>query len=238
MRTACLAVVALVMMAASPVPPVAETRFTDPTDRYDHGVLGDAIEYGALEFLVGGDVVSRVTLPENRVFEDIAPRFARLTDGAGLQIVVVESEASGGAQLAVYEAASGLTLTKRAATPHIGRRNRWLAPAAIADFDGDGINDIAYVETPHLAGILKIVTLRGDELVPIAEPKPGFSNHRIGQDFITGDVRTCDDTVELVLPDRAWQTLLAIRIVDGKIAHRTLPHAPDAEGIEAARRCE
>ena len=239
MRKPILAIAALATMAASPTPtpPVAEARFADPTDRYAHAVLGDAIEYGALEFLIGGEVVSRVTLPENRVFEDIAPRFARLSGDTGLHIVVVESEASTGAQLAVYEAASGQTLAKRAATPHIGQRNRWLAPAAIADFDGDGVNDIAYVETPHLAGILKIVTLRGDALIPVAAPRPGFSNHRIGQDFITSVVRDCDGVIELVLPDLEWDTLMAARIVQGEIVRRPLPHPPSAAGIETASSC-
>ncbi len=238
MRVAFLAIVSLMVMAASPVPPVVEARFTAPTDRYAHAVLGDDIEYGALEFLVGDRVVSRVVLPDSRVFEDITPRFARLSGETGLQIVVVESEASSGAQLAVYEATSGPALVKRAATPHIGRRNRWLAPAAIADFDGDGVNDIAYVETPHLSGILKIVTLRDDALVPIATPRPGFSNHRIGQDFITSDVRNCDGVIELLLPDREWMTLMAARLEDGEIVSYSLTHPPSQAGIEAAKRCE
>ena len=225
-------------MAASPIPPVAEVRFAAPTDRYTHAVLGDAVEYGALEFLVGEQVVSHVVLPDTRVFEDIIPRFAQLSGDTGLQIVVVESEASSGAQLAIYEAAAGPTLIKRAATPHIGQRNRWLAPAAIADFDGDGVNDIAYVETPHLAGILKIVTLRGNELVPITEPQPGFSNHRIGQDFITSDVRTCNGMTELLLPDLRWTTLMAARLENGKMTTYSLSYPPSQAGIEAAKRCE
>jgi len=44
--------------------------------------------------------------------------------------------------------------------------------AIIATLDGDGQNDIAYVETPHLGMTMRIVTLRDGELeieVPEAE---------------------------------------------------------------------
>ncbi len=223
----------------------------EPTERYGHAVLGDAVEYGALVLTLlsssppdeGQTRPSTYTtnldtlrLPHSRVFEDIEVRSAYGVDPDREVFVVVESEASRGAQLAVYEVKDE-KIRKRAATPHIGQRNRWLAPAAIADFDGDGINDIAYVETPHLAGILKIVTLRGDALVPIATPKPGFSNHRIGQDFITSDARTCDGITELLLPSLDWTTLMAARLENGEITARPLPHPPSREGIKAAKAC-
>ena len=224
-------------MAVSPPPPPISVRYADPTDRYAHGVLGDAIEYGAIEVLKGREVEHRVVLPETRVFEDIAPRIARLTVGGGFMVVMVESDLALGAQLAVYEFYDGEKLRKRAATPHIGQRNRWLAPAAIADFDGDGVNDITYVETPHLAGILKIVTLRDDDLMPVAEPQPGFSNHRIGENFITSGTRDCGNGVELLLPDLGWTILMAARLEDGAIVSRPLSHPPSREGIEAAQRC-
>ena len=236
MKRIVAALCALGTMALSPVtPPGVTIELSAPTDRYAHGVLGDAIEWGALQGRnPDGHVVFELRLPDDRVFEDIEARHTALDTDLHNKVVVVESQRRLGAQLSVYEF-DDQSIKKRAATPHIGRANRWLAPAAIADFDGDGLNDIAYVETPHLAGILKIVTLKGDALVPVVEPQAGFSNHRIGQDFITSDTRVCDGVLELLLPDLAWRKLLAVRIESGRILSRSLPYPPSREGIEQAQ---
>ena len=57
---------------------IAAARYTEPTDRYAHGVLGDAIEWGALELTFADGRVSTFTLPKDHVFEDVAPRLADL----------------------------------------------------------------------------------------------------------------------------------------------------------------
>jgi len=77
------------------------------------------------------------------------------------------------------------------------------------DFDGDGVLDVAYVETPHIGGTLRIWSFADNEARQIASD-PGYSNHRIGQNFITGGVRDCGKGPELVLPNAGWtKTILA-----------------------------
>ena len=181
-----------------------------------------------------------VTLPEGRVFEDIQPRCADLDGRPGREIIVVESSFDGGAQLAIYGAVTGPdgapTLGKIAATPHIGRRNRWLAPAGVGDFDGDGRPEIAYVEKPHLSGVLRFWRLEGEGLVEIAS-QGGFSNHRIGQDFITGGVRECGGETAVILPNFDWSALFEARLLGAEIDSEPIARAVDDETILRARNC-
>lgn len=181
-----------------------------------------------------------MTLPNGRVFEDIAPRCAELDGKHGREIIVVESSTEGGAQLAIYGAVIGPdgapTLGKIAATPHIGRRNRWLAPAGAADFDGDGRAEVAYVEKPHLSGVLRFWRLENGEMVEIAS-RSGFSNHRIGQNFITGAVRDCGERASLILPNFGWTALFDVRLDGGDVAIQLIAETVDDEVIAKASRC-
>ncbi len=189
--------------------------FIEPTTRYDHAILGDAVEYGAMRVAVTdragkrGRATTVIRLPKTRVFEDIAPRLADLDGDGANDIVVVETDLAQGASLAVYDA-YGLV----ARTPFLGQTHRWLAPVGAADLDGDGTVEIAYVETPHLGRVLKIVRLEGDRLVLVAQ-LGGLTNHRIGDAFIQGGIAECGDGPVIVTADAGWSNVMATRF-DGK----------------------
>ncbi len=214
----------------APAETIASSRFTQPTTRYAHGVLGDAVEWGALEMTLADGRTRIVTLPDTRVFEDLAPRLADLDGDGAPEVVVIETDIATGASLAIYGPGG-----KIAATPHIGRPNRWLAPAGIGDLDGDGHIELAYVDRPHLAKTLRIWRYAGGALTEIAQ-LGGVTNHRIGEAFITGGLRDCGEGPELILASADWSRLVAIRH-SGGWQLRDLAPFPGRHGVEKALAC-
>lgn len=190
---------------------IIEARFAEPTTRYAHGVLGDDVEYGGLELRVetrGSDNVQTlrtIRLPQDRVFEDLSPRLVDMDSDGKPEVVVVESHAQLGAQLAIYDASG----KKIAATPHIGTRFRWLAPIGAGDLDGDGYTEIAYIDRPHLAKTLRIWRYKEGALAEIAS-LPGLTNHRIGEDYISGGLRDCGKTPELIIASANWSRIISV----------------------------
>jgi hypothetical protein len=107
----------------------------------------------------------------------------------------------------------------------------------VADLDGDGRIEIAYVETPHLAGVLRIWAFAPGGLTEIASA-PGFSNHRIGDGFISGGLRTCDGVPEIVTADLGWSRLRAARLAGRDIVVRDLGRLRDRSDFHAALACD
>ena len=152
--------------------------FTGATTRYRHSPFGSDKHPDTLTVSAAGNRVLRFTLPADSVFEDRVPRLADINGDGEDEIVVVRSYLKKGAALAVL-ALRDNALSIIAETPAIGTPMRWLNPAGIADFDGDGRLDIALVVTPHSAGELQIWTLHNGELELIAD-LDDVSNHVMG----------------------------------------------------------
>jgi len=169
------------------------------------------------------------------VFEDVAPRVVD-ADGDGVpDIVVVEADLSAGAQLAVYGLRRG-ALAKVAATPHIGTRFRWLAPVAVADLDGDGVVDLAYVDRPHLAKTLRVWSWAAGGLTEVAS-LGGVTNHRIGEPFISGGLRDCGAGPEMVLASADWRALMAVRLTGGALVADRIGPLDGPADFDAALAC-
>lgn len=220
--------------ASAPCFPGFDAYFSKPTTRYPHAVLGDGVEWGAL-YLSGEDGGAKSILDNARVFEDLAPRMVDI-DGDGVpELAVIESHENLGAALAIYKMQQG-RLVKTASTPHIGTRFRWLAPAGIADFDGNGSLDFAYIDRPHLAKTLRIWSLTGSELTEIAAIS-GLTNHRIGEDFISGGLRNCKNQPEIVTADAGWSRVLGTRFLNGQWVTRVLANTADTPSFAQAMGC-
>lgn len=153
-----------------------------PTDRYQHGIMGDAIEHGALIIQWADGASAQVVLPDDLVFEDRYPRLADLDGDGADEIATIIASNRQGAAVAVYElGADGLTAA--ATTRFIGRPYRWLNIAGIARFlpgaDFEDARQIAFVRTPHIGGTLVLATYQNGALREVAS-QHGFSNHAIG----------------------------------------------------------
>ena len=234
-------------MSVSCLPFSSSSWLIKPYFREDHFSGGRPPGWGGLvvdlQHCQGCNVAThqtRIDLPEERVFEDIAPRLWDITGDGRPEIVVVESDAEQGARLTAWEAGAedrdgAYPVALLATTPFIGTRFRWLAPLGAADFTGDGVAEIAYVETPHLNRVLILVTLQGDDLVEIARLE-GVTNHAIGEEEIYGRIRQCGGIPEIIALSADRQSVLAIRLQGGELLPRVLGPAVN-DGTPADSGC-
>ena len=210
------AILALVAgQAWADAPPVAAS-YAQPTDRYGHNIMGRIKAWGRLEVDLArpdGKIPLAYDQPQSRVFEDFAPRLWDVTGDGLPEVVTVESDLSRGARLAVWTVTEG-HLRRLAMTEYLGSKHRWLAPIGVADFDGDGALEIAYVEKPHLTRILRLVRPVGDQLVELGA-LAGVTNHAIGQEQVESLIRLCDGVAQIIALSAEGQQVLAVTW-DGK----------------------
>lgn len=212
----------------------ASAAYFGETTEYRHGVLGDDVEWKGLytTWLDGDDVAeARIVLPEGQVFEDLEPRCGDFNGDGTPDPVTIISDAWDGARLAIY--IKGQLAVQ---TPPIGRGFRWLAPVGVFDFNGDGDLDVAYVEKPHIGGTLYVWSYRDGELIRTAALS-GFSNHKIGQDYITGGVRHCGDGPELVLPNFNWSRLVSVKLSDEGLVPTDIGTETNRVAVARALEC-
>jgi len=215
---------------------IAEACFDKPATAgyYGHNILGNTPEWTALRLKDSKGASHKITLPHN-IFEDITPRLADM-DGDGIDdVIVVETDPDRGARLAIYSIAPKVGLL--AATDYIGRSHRWLAPVGMADFNGDGQMDVAFVDRPHLVQTLRVWTLKSGKLVEIAW-LPSVTNHRIGDQVITSGIRDCGAGVEMLMISTNWKDLLAVRFDGDQLVKRKIGRNQNARSMKRALACK
>lgn len=191
--------------------------FAGPTDRYAHAVLGDAIEASSLVVEVGGKTL-RYDLPEDSVFEDLTPRLVDADGDGTLEILAIKTYLQAGATIALYGIEDDGLVPLAEADP-IGMRNRWLNPAGVADFDGDGVPEIAVIRTPHIGGILILYRWDGESThIDEEQRHMGYSTHAIGARALGLAVTTDwngDGVIDLVLPRQNRREIVALSMAGG-----------------------
>ncbi len=219
--------------------------YTGETESYGHGALGDAVEALSLVVQEDGGKPAIYTVIADEVFEDLEPRIVDLdrTLAGRPEIVTITASSTGGAGIAVFglgrDSDGNPALLRLASSTRIGTPYRWLNIAGIADFDGDGFTEIAYVDRPHIRGELVFLEWRGGRLREQAR-EGGYANHHGGstvQDLSEVADVDGDGNPDLILPVRGYGTITAVSLSahgQRRIAEVDIPSAPRSSIISTS----
>ncbi len=189
-------------------------QYAMPTDRYRHGILGDRVEGGQLVVAVEGDFYE-LTLEDTYVFEDIRPRLYDVDGDGELEFITLRTHTSLGGGIAIYKIMNE-QLVEYAQVAEIGRSNRWLNVVAIHDLDNDGIIELAWIETPHIGGTLKVAKIENGTLKVIAETAQ-YSNHAIGERNLCLSVLTEQSGQKVVyVPNQSKNKIVGFTLENGQ----------------------
>lgn len=232
-----LSAAALAICATPAAADITAAEYHMKTFGYTHDILGNTNNHLALRITKSDGTTRSFRAPDNALFEDTAPRLADVDGDGEPEVITVVTDLDLGASLAIYDE-NGLV----AKNPPIGQRFRWLAPIGVADLNGDGTIEIAYVDRPHLRKTLRIVQLRptdtgGHELVEVGF-LPGISNHRIDDNYISGGIRTCNGVVEMITSDESWGAIRATSWDGEDFKTRPVGETRDPDGFAKALDCQ
>lgn len=166
------------MMVAVNFDSTTFAQYAMPTTKYQHGIMGDQIEAEQI-IVVEDGVFYDLVLDESYVFEDIRPRIYDVDNDNLPEYITIRTHVQRGAAIAIYKVING-QLTALSNIDEIGIPNRWLNIAIIDDLDNDGAVEIAWVETPHIGGKLKVASIENGNIV-IKDEVQQYSNHAIGE---------------------------------------------------------
>lgn len=218
---------------------IVSAKYVTSTDAYGHGAVAGG-EYAELEVTLSDGKRLGVSY-RSAVFEDTAPRLHDFDKDGSPEIVTVVSTFAAGARVQVFTLSEGALIPVASNAP-IGTRNRWLAIAGIADFNGDGVDEVAYVDRPHLAKVLRLLSVDIDgstgttsELVS----KSGLTNHHYQAPMIEGGVRSCEGQAPVIVTaDADWKDIVETQLVDGVLRSKTGAPYSGAKSFDPFLTCE
>jgi hypothetical protein len=195
----------------------------NPTDRYDHGVVGDRFEASGVVFvsLETQEVVSQMTYDED-VIEGMVGMFADLDSDGIDEFILTVSNAESGARLVVLDDQARVV----AESDPIGQSGRWRHQIAAAPFGPNGEIELVDVRTPHIRGVVEYFSMQNGRLELVASLE-GYSSHTIRSrnlDMAVAFDADGDGQAELVVPNQGKDELAVLkRVGDGIEVIMTLP---------------
>jgi hypothetical protein len=215
-RLLSLAAIVSLFAPATSADTIIGAQYASPVERYGHFALGRPHEYARVTATTGSGRSLELRLPENEVFEDLAPRLVWLEPHKQAEILAIVSRRQDGARLVLIRL-NGDRLEVSAESPAIGTPMRWLNPVGVADLDGDGHSEIAVVTTPHIGGTLRVYRRDGRKLVEIAA-LAGFSNHVYGSSELGLSAPfSLAGRMRLLVPDTRRQNLRITALEGGRL---------------------
>ncbi len=188
-----------------------------PTKEYNHGILGDDIEAkGVALYHQQKDTVLEFNLDNQYVFEDLVPRVVDLDKDSIPEIICIRTNVNKGAGIVIYKIHDD-AIIEYAWVSEIGTKYRWLNIAAITDMDGDKQIEIAWVQTPHIGGVLKVARIAEGKLT-VLDQYSGVSNHAIGsRNLDLSILRKVDNIQTLYLPTQSRKSVLGFQFIDNEL---------------------
>jgi hypothetical protein len=194
---------------------------SEPTTRYVHGVIGDAVEAESISVLRPGgggyELGARIRPESGGVFEALSPMWFRPGPGEDELLAVTESAEKVGSRISVYEPGGDLV----AAGPFIGVPQKWRHLLAAGPFGLDGETEIAATKTPHADAEIEFYRLdAGSGELRLVATGDGYPSHTIYSRnldaALAGDLDG-GGSWEVLVPDRSYAGLQAVRRVPGGV---------------------
>lgn len=189
---------------------------TGNSNSYPHNILGDSIESTGFKVYRNDKLYLEYNLPIGRVFETLRPLVADIIlDNTGVEIILTSSDINNGSRVDVFSLSGELL----SSSEPIGRGFRWLHVLGVMTQGEFNKPYLSIVKTPHIGGILELLSWNGKEL-SVEASAYNLSTHKIGSDNLNMALQlSFKDNMNslIIVPSRDFRTILIITYRDKRL---------------------
>ncbi|ANU21872.1 hypothetical protein [Planococcus donghaensis] len=186
---------------------------TQPSTRYDHGILGDQIEATGFAIIDGDkkEVVQETSVPQKDVIESLKPIWVDWDQNGTKEIILTLSNDQEGARLVLYDEAG----KQLAEGEPLGQSHRWRHALTVEAFHSTDKLELAEITTPHIGGNLQFIEWdQENKRLKVVASGSEYSTHSIGSknlDMHTSVDSNSDGQIELWVPSQRKDELIGIQ---------------------------